>query len=161
MLTHARALLISGPEGRTAYIHADLREPESILAHPVTRDVLDFTQPIALMLVGVLHLIPDEDKPGDIMTTLLDALPPGSYLTASHGTAEYAPEATGGAVRAFREAGVPFQPRDSSEFSRLAFTGLELVPPGVVVTSEWRPSGEGPRPMPAEVNTYGGVARKP
>jgi hypothetical protein len=75
VLTHARALLTSGPEGRTAYIHADLRDPAGIVAHPVTRDVLDFTQPIALMLVGILHLIPDEDKPGDIMTTLLDSLP--------------------------------------------------------------------------------------
>jgi hypothetical protein len=84
VLTHARALLTSGPEGRTAYIHADLRDPAGIVAHPVTRDVLDFTQPIALMLVGILHLIPVEDKPGDIMTTLLDSLPPGSYLTASH-----------------------------------------------------------------------------
>jgi hypothetical protein len=161
VLTHARALLISGPQGRTAYIHADLRDPAGILAHPVTRDVLDFTQPIALMLVGVLHLVPDEDKPREIMTTLLDALPPGSYLVASHGTAEYAPDATHGAVRAFREAGVPFQTRDSGEFARLAFTGLELVPPGVVVTSEWWPEDDGTRPMPAEVNTYGGVALKP
>jgi hypothetical protein len=161
VLTHARALLTSGPQGRTAYIHADLRQPEEILAHPVTRDVLDFTQPIALMLVGILHLVPDEDNPRDIMTTLLDALPPGSYLTASHGTAEYSPVETAGAVRAFREAGVPFQPRDSGTFTRLAFTGLELVPPGVVLTSEWRPEGDGPRAMPAEVNTNGGVARKP
>ncbi len=161
VLTHARALLTSGPEGRTAYIHADLRQPEEILAHPVTRDVLDFTQPIALMLVGILHLVPDGDNPRDVMTTLLDALPPGSYLTASHGTAEYSPAETAGAVRAFREAGVPFQPRDSDTFARLAFTGLDLVPPGVVLTSEWRPRGDGPRPMPAEVNTNGGVARKP
>jgi SAM-dependent methyltransferase len=161
VLTHARALLTSGPEGRTAYIHADLRDPAGILAHPVTRDVLDFTQPIALMLVGVLHLVPDEDRPREIMTTLLDALPPGSYLVASHGTAEFAPAATDGAVRAFREAGVPFQTRDSGDFARLAFTGLELVPPGVVVTSEWRPEHDGPRPMPAEVNTYGGVGLKP
>jgi hypothetical protein len=113
------------------------------------------------MLVGILHLVPDEDNPRDIMTTLLDALPPGSYLTASHGTAEYSPVETAGAVRAFREAGVPFQPRDSGTFTRLAFTGLELVPPGVVLTSEWRPEGDGPRAMPAEVNTNGGVARKP
>jgi hypothetical protein len=161
VLTHARALLTSGPQGRTAYFQADLRDPAGILAHPVTRDVLDFTQPIALMLVGVLHLVPDEDKPGDIMRTLLDALPPGSYLAASHGTAEFAPEETAGAVRAFREAGVPFQPRDSHEFARLAFVGLELVPPGVVVTSEWRPQSDlQPRPRPFEVNTYGGVARK-
>jgi hypothetical protein len=161
VLAHARALLTSGPEGRTAYIDADLRQPEEILAHPVTRDVLDFTQPIALMLVGILHLVPDEDNPQDLMTTLLGALPPGSYLTASHGTAEYSPAQTAGAVRAFRDAGVPFQPRDCDQFARLAFTGLELVPPGVVLTSEWRPQGDGPHPLPADVNTNGGVARKP
>jgi hypothetical protein len=161
VLAHARALLTSGPQGRTAYIHADLRDPAGILAHPVTRDVLDFTQPVALMLVGVLHLIPDEDKPEDIMATLLAALPPGSYLAASHGTSEFSPEATDGAVRAFRDSGVPFQTRDSDEFARLAFAGLDLVPPGVVLTSEWRPEDERPRPAPAEVNTYGGVARKP
>jgi hypothetical protein len=161
VLAHARALLISQPEGRTAYFHADLRDPAGILAHPVTRDVLDFTQPIGLMLVGVLHLIPDEDKPEDIMATLLDALPPGSYLTASHGTTEYAPDETDGAVRAFRGSGVPFATRDADEFGRLAFTGLELVSPGIVVTSEWRPAGDRPRPSPFEVNTNGGVARKP
>ena len=77
------------------------------------------------------------------------------------GSLPSSPVETAGAVRAFREAGVPFQPRDTVTFARLAFTGLELVPPGVVLTSQWRPDGEGPRPAPAEVNTNGGVARKP
>ena len=162
VLAHARALLTSSPEGRTAYIHADLRDPAAILANPVTRDVLDFSQPIALMLVAVLHFIQDEDKPAEIIATLLDALPPGSYLTASHVTGEHVPavEATDG-QRAYQDAGISFQLRDSDEFARLAFTGLELVPPGVVLVSEWRPEGPGPRPQPAEVSCYGGVARKP
>jgi hypothetical protein len=161
VLTHARALLASGPEGRTAYIHADLRQPDKILIHPATRDVLDFTQPVALMLLAILHLIPDEDKPAEIVATLLDALPPGSYLVASHGTPEHDPSAAAGAARAFREAGIPFHLRDTGDFARLAFSGLELVPPGVVLVSEWRPEGTGPRPTPAEVGWYGGVARKP
>src|SRR6185437_4718689 len=84
VLTHARALLSSSEEGRTAYIHADLRSPGEILSSPVVREVLDFSQPIALMLVGILHFLPGKDEPEQIIATLLDALPPGSYLTTSH-----------------------------------------------------------------------------
>jgi hypothetical protein len=160
VLAHARALLTSAPEGRTAYIHADLRDPLAILADPVTRDVLDFTQPIALMLVAILHFIADKDKPAEIISTLLDALPPGSYLATSHLTTEHNLVATSAGQRAMRGAGIAMQKRDSDEFARLAFSGLELVPPGVVLVSEWRPEGTGPRPTPAEVNCYGGVARK-
>jgi hypothetical protein len=160
VLAHARALLTSGPEGRTAYIHADLRQPEKILIHRVTREMLDFTQPVALMLLAILHLIPDEDKPAEIVATLLDALPSGSYLVASHGTAEHDPSAAANATHAFREARLPFHLRDTSDFARLAFSGLELVPPGVVLVSEWRPEDAGPRPTPAEVGWYGGIARK-
>jgi hypothetical protein len=161
VLAHARALLTSGPEGRTAYIHADLRDPEAILSHPVTREVLDFTQPVALMLVAILQFIHDEDEPRDIITTLVGALSPGSYLVASQVTGEHDPVGTAAAVRTYRERGIPNQPRDSDEFARLAFSGLDLVPPGVVLVSEWRPEGTGPRPTPAEVSFYGGVARKP
>jgi hypothetical protein len=161
VLAHARALLTSAPEGRTAYIHGDLRNPAEILSSPVTREVLDFSQPIALLIVATLHFIPDEDKPADIIATLLDALPSGSYLVASHVSMEHNPVMIGNAVRAYREAGLPAQARNSDEFARLAFAGLELVPPGVVIASEWRPEGAGPRPTPTEVNGYGGVARKP
>jgi hypothetical protein len=161
VLAHARALLTSSPEGRTAYINADLHDPAAILADPVTRDVLDFSQPIALMLVAILHFIPDEDKPADIIATLLDALPPGSYLVASHATAEHNQAGAAAVLRINREAGIPFQYRDSDEFARLAFSRLDLVPPGVALTAEWRPKDTGPRPLPSEVNGYGGVARKP
>jgi hypothetical protein len=160
VLAHARALLTSSPEGRTAYIHADLHHPAAILADPVTRDVLDFSQPIALMLVAILHFVPDGDKPAEIVQTLLDALPSGSYLAASHATAEHNPAGSAAVLRVNRAAGIPFQFRDSDEFARLAFSGLELVPPGVVLVSEWRPEDTGPRPLPSEVNCYGGVARK-
>jgi hypothetical protein len=161
VLAHARALLTSSPEGRTAYIHADLREPEAILSDPVTREVLDFSQPVALMLVSVLHFVPDEFKPAEIVATLVGALPPGSYLVASHVTAEHQRVGAGAAERSYRGSGVPAQLRDSDEFAKLAFSGLELVPPGVVLVSEWRPERTGLRPAPAEVNGYGAVARKP
>ena len=161
VLAHARALLTSSPEGKTAYIHADLREPEKILSDPVTRATLDFSQPIALMLVAVLHFVPDEAQPRRIVDTLLGALPSGSYLVASHVTAEHDPDTLAGAGRAYRERGLTGQIRTADEFAELAFRGLDMVDPGLTLVSEWRPSGTGPRPMPSEVNTYGGVARKP
>jgi hypothetical protein len=94
------------------------------------------------------------------VATLLDALPPGSYLAASHGTIEHQPPGTSAAVKAYQSGRVPFRPRDSEEFAELAFKGTQLVPPGVVLVSEWRPDTRGPRPPAAEVNTYGGVALK-
>jgi S-adenosyl methyltransferase len=161
VLAHARALLTSSTAGRTAYIEADLREPEKILANPVVRQTLDFSQPVALMLVAILHFIADEEDPGAIVATLLAALPPGSYLVASHVTPEHDPAGVRGLERTYREGGVMAQVRTASEFGRMIFPGLELVDPGLVLVSEWRPDEDGPRPKPAEVNWYGAVARKP
>jgi S-adenosyl methyltransferase len=161
VLAHARALLTSTREGKTAYIQADLREPEKILDDPVTRQTLDFTQPIALMLVAVLHFVPDEEHPRRIVETLLDALPSGSYLVASHATSEFYADRGAAAARTYHERGIPFQFRVADELSELAFRGLEMVEPEVVSVCEWRPDGDGPRPLPAEVAWDGGVARKP
>ncbi|HEY5016741.1 MAG TPA: SAM-dependent methyltransferase [Streptosporangiaceae bacterium] len=161
VLAHARALLNSAPEGRTAYIHADLREPRKILDDPAIREVLDLSQPTALVMLATLHLITDDDKPAEIIAALLNALPIGSYFVASHITMEHAADAIAAGQSTMRGAGLSAQARNSDEFARLAFAGLELVPPGVVLVSEWRPAGDGPRPAPAEVNCYGGVAKKP
>jgi hypothetical protein len=161
VLAHARALLTSSPEGRTAYIQADLRDPAAILSSPVTTEVLDFSQPVALILAAILHFIPDEFRPADILATLVDALPSGSYLVASQVSMEDNPALIGNAMDAYRAAGLPAQARDSGDFARLAFAGLDLVPPGVVLVSEWRPETDGPRPAPAELSLYGGVGRKP
>jgi S-adenosyl methyltransferase len=160
VLAHARALLTSTRPGRTAYIQADLREPEKILADPVVTGTLDFSQPVALMLVAVLHFLRDSDDPARIVRTLMDALPSGSYLVATHGSSEYNPAETEGLIRVYQEAGVYLQGRSLDELTELAFAGLELVEPGVVLVSEWRPDRSGPRPLPAEVNWNGGVARK-
>jgi hypothetical protein len=160
VLVHARALLTSAPEGRTAYIQADLRSPLDILSSPVVQSVLDFDQPVALMLIAVLHFLREEDRAEAALKTLLDALPSGSYLAASHVTLEHDPEGVGGGQRVYHKAGLPMNVRDSDEFASLAFSGLELVPPGVVLVSEWRPDSNAPRPSPAEVSCYGGVARK-
>ncbi len=161
VLAHARALLASGPQGATAYLEADIRDPEKILSDQVTRATLDFTEPIALMLVAVLHFILDEDDPRRIVRTLVDALPSGSYVVASHATAEHNPEGLSGANRAYREGGVRGALRTSEECADLVFGGLVLVDPGVVLVSVWRPEVGGLRPAAAEVNTYGAVARKP
>jgi hypothetical protein len=160
VLAHARALLTSTPEGRTAYVHADLRDPKAILSEPAAREVLDFTKPIALILVGILHFIPDEAEPGEIVASLLDALPQGSYLAASHITTDHDPDHVAASERTSRGAGVPARFRDSCEFAHLAFRDLELVPPGVVPVPEWRPDSVGPRPAPAQVSVYVGVGRK-
>jgi S-adenosyl methyltransferase len=160
VLAHARALLTSSPEGRTAYIQADLREPEKILANPMVHEVLDLSEPVALVLVAILHFIADGEDPGAIVATLLAALPPGSYLVASHITPEHDPESIHGAERNYRASGVTAQARTAEEFGRMVFSGLELISPGVVLVSEWRPDEPGPRPKPAEVNWYGAVGRK-
>jgi hypothetical protein len=161
VLVHARALLSSGPRGRTAYIQADARDPEAILTAPAAIELLDFSQPVGLLLVGLLHLLADADQPAEIVATLLDALPSGSYLVASHLTTEHDRERTAAGQAVMRDAGITMQKRDSDVFAAMAFTGLELVPPGVVLVSEWRPAGDAPRPAPSKVNIYGGVARKP
>ena len=161
VLAHARALLTSAPQGRTAYLHADLRDPGAILSSPAVQDILDFTQPVGLILAAVLHFVPDEDNPAGIISTLLGALPSGSYLVASHISGEHAADREAEAHRPYREARIPLQSRDSGDFARLAFGDLKLVPPGAVLVSEWRRDTTGATPSPSEVNFYGGVARKP
>ena len=127
----------------------------------MTRQVLDFSEPIGLILVSVLPFLTDADKPAEVLATLLDALPPGSYLAATHTTAEHDPEGWAATGRAYTAARIQGQLRESGEFARMAFRGLDLVPPGVVLVSEWHPEDNGPFPAPAEVSCYGGVARKP
>jgi O-methyltransferase involved in polyketide biosynthesis len=163
VLVHARALLTSSPEGKCAYIQADLRDPETILSAPATRATLDFTRPIALMLVSVVHFLLPEDEPERIIKTLVDALPSGSYVASSHGSTEYGTQEEADAViRPIHASGVRIAPRDSADFGKLVFEGLSLVSPGVVLVPEWRPNPNGgPRPGAREVGMNAGVGRKP
>jgi SAM-dependent methyltransferase len=161
VLAHSRALLASSSEGSTAYIQADLREPEQILSNPITRSVIDFGRPAALMLVAILHFLIDADQPTRIVAALMDALPPGSYLVASHVTPEHDPVGVHGLERAYQAGGVPTQSRTCDEFAEMAFGGLNLVDPGLVLVSEWRPDPGRVPPPAEEVNWYGGIARKP
>jgi hypothetical protein len=156
VLTHARALLTSTPEGATDYLDADLREPEKILR--TAAETLDFTRPIAIMLLGIVHHIPDSEQAHAIVRRLLDAVPSGSYLVISHTTSTVTGAAMEEAVRLWNEAGsVPIVIRSPKELAGF-FEGLELVEPGVVSTTRWRPDPGSDRD---EVDEYCAVGRKP
>ncbi|MGF7237162.1 MAG: SAM-dependent methyltransferase [Frankia sp.] len=157
VLIHARALMASSPEGRTAYLDADLRDPDRILDAPELRDTLDFTQPVALSLVAILHFI-EGDAPYAIVRRLVDALPTGSYLVLSHTTTDVNPRAQD-AADSYRARGIPFQHRGRGEIERL-FDGLTLIEPGLQIIHRWRADGTAGDLSDAEVSLYGGVARK-
>jgi S-adenosyl methyltransferase len=154
VLVHARALLTSNWAGRTDYIEADLRDTDTILA--AAARTLDFSRPVAVLLVGLLHCIPDEDDPGAIVARLVDAVPPGSYLTISHPAADIHAEAMAKGAAAMNQAmtaRITFRSRE--QVARL-FGGLPLVEPGLVPTTQWRPQlGADTTPLPGWV----GVAR--
>jgi hypothetical protein len=157
VLVHARALLTSSPEGATAYVDADLRDPDKILNGPDLRRTLDLSRPVALMLIATLHFIPEEDDPYAIVRRLVAALPSGSYLAVSHATSDYLPPELVADISSGRHGQGRLRTR--AEFARF-FDGLELVAPGVVPLAEWRADDEPePRPTAAETAMYAGVAR--
>ena len=159
VLAHARALLVSTEEGATEYIDADMRDPGRILSDPHLRRTLDFSQPVALLLFGILHFIPEEDDPYRLVARLMSALPTGSYLAAQHPSADHYPGGISPAT-AYGQAGIPYRNRTREEFSR-CFTGLELVPPGIGLASRWRAENESqPRPPASQVGAYAALARK-
>ncbi|WP_432841072.1 SAM-dependent methyltransferase [Dactylosporangium sp. CA-092794] len=164
VLTHARALLTSTPEGATAYIDADLRSPASILHHETLRRTLDFDRPIALMLIAIVHFLFDEDKPYETVGALVAGLPSGSYVGMSHGTGDLVPRAQRERAEAEIRAGrlrVDAVARSKEDVARF-FTGLELLEPGIVPISQWRPTvPEEDRPPLADASLYGVVARVP
>ena len=160
VLAHARALLISAPEGACTYIDADARDPGRILADPKLSATIDLSRPVALMMFGIMHFLPDSDHPRTIVARFLDALPSGSYLAIQHPTTDFYPPDVG-SQSAYRGAGIPFQYRGKDEFARF-LDGLELVEPGITPMAEWRPELEpGPQPSPSEAGAYAALARKP
>jgi hypothetical protein len=137
VLVHARALLVSSPMGATSYLEADIRDPGPILDQAA--HLLDFSQPVAVMLMGVMHLISDEDDPSGIVASLMRAVSPGSYLAMSHPAADIDPDAMANAQQRQNQTQaeqVTFRRRD--EIERF-FDGLEMVEPGLVRAPEWRP----------------------
>ncbi|MED7928979.1 SAM-dependent methyltransferase [Nonomuraea sp. LP-02] len=158
VLAHARALLVGSPEGATDYVDADLREPEKIVA--AAAGTLDLTEPVALMLMGIAGYVSEEDGAYSIVGRLMEALPSGSYLAMWDGVNVVTGEALDRAQEEHNEGpGAPYHLRSRAEFARF-FDGLELVEPGVVSITRWRPD---PDPMAslAEVDALCGVARKP
>jgi hypothetical protein len=154
VLIHARALMTSHPEGACGYVGADLRDPGLILRE--AGRTLDFSQPVAVLLVAVLHFIPDADDPKGIVATLVSALAPGSFVAISHGTSDFAPDAVSAGVAAYN-AMVPVgvTTRSHAEATAL-FGGLPLIPPGVVPVTEWRPDHVCLHGVSADL--YGGLA---
>jgi hypothetical protein len=134
---HARALLASGPHGRTSYLEADLRDTGRILAEAAS--TLDLTQPVAVLLNAVLQFIPDEAGPGEIVAALLDALPPGSYLMLSHPASDLGSEPRPDPASPLgRLLAQPVTRRSHQQVTGF-FCGLRLLPPGVVRLPEWHP----------------------
>jgi hypothetical protein len=160
VLAHARALLTS-VTGTTAYLDADVREPAEILAGAAA--TLDFGQPIAVMLVAIMHCVPDENDPYTIVRRLIEAVPPGSYLVLSQPAKDMIPEKSAQAEAALTKAmRQQVQYRTHAEVSRF-FDGLDLIGPGVVHLPEWRPDEPVDPAGPAGPVTgmWGGVGRKP
>jgi hypothetical protein len=161
VLAHAHTLLASTPEGATDFVLADLCDPEQVLAGAA--HTLDFTRPVAVVLVGILHLVPDEDRPYELVGRLMDAVPAGSYLAISHMAKDIEPEAMAELVgRMSGRTGTPWTVRTRGEVTRF-FDGLALVPPGVVPMDRW-PEPEAPTADykgGAVLPGYGAVARKP
>ncbi|MFF3176618.1 SAM-dependent methyltransferase [Streptomyces sp. NPDC057900] len=140
VLTHARALLVSGPEGQTDYVQADVRDVDAILEAAARN--LDLDQPVGLMLVAILQYIKDTEDPWDITRRLLDRLAPGSYLVLSHPAADVTAPEVAESMRIYNERAASHAsatPRTHAEVQRF-FDGLEILEPGLVTLTRWRPA---------------------
>jgi hypothetical protein len=158
VLVHARALLTSTPEGTCDYLNADLRQPAEVLAQ--AGHTLDFSRPAAVVLVGTLHLVTEEEDPYQVVRALMAATVPGSYLAIGHPASDVQAEMVAESARRYNERVGTKQTRRSREQVAAFFEGLELVEPGLVQQHRWRPdSGEDVSSY--EVSGWGAVGRKP
>ncbi|MEX5637548.1 SAM-dependent methyltransferase [Parafrankia sp. FMc2] len=160
VLVHARALLTSTPEGRTAYLDADFTDPESILKSEQLTSTLDLSQPVALSLIAIVHFIPDETLIQNVIDRLMAPLASGSILALSTVTADYAPEPVAGGVAAYRANGISMTARDRTTVEGF-FRGLEILEPGVVLVHRWHPDEDAAGYGDNESFMYGAIARKP
>jgi len=157
VVAHSSALLTAD---NTTVVRADLREPDVILGDPEVREVIDFDQPVAILLVAILHFIQDEQDPAGVVARLRHAMSAGSYLVISHGTTDLPnaqPEVAAKVVRAYQRTTSPVVLRTRAQIERF-FDGLELVDPGLVQIQFWRPDGASAK---VSGGIYGGVGRKP
>jgi hypothetical protein len=151
---HGNALL--SRSGTTSIVLGDLRDPRSVLDHPDVRKVIDFDQPVALLLGAILQFLTDAEQPARVVAALRDALPAGSYLVLSHATDDFADRSAAQAV--YNKATASLNLRSRAEVERF-FDGYELVEPGLAQVPFWRPDTP-PPPRSAAIGFYGGVARK-
>jgi hypothetical protein len=165
VLSHARALMSSSPEGETAYIEGDLRSPKTILDAPELRAVLDLNRPVGLLLVAVMHLLSDVEEAYEVCRGFVAAMPPGSHLVLTHLTGDLFPEQMASVSANYARRGMTLVPRGRAEVTRFS-DGLELVDPGLEIVHHWRPDMRRPGDIgaagpvsDAEVSIYGGVAR--
>jgi hypothetical protein len=160
-VAHSAAIL--GRTANVAALQADAGHVETILEHPVVKAMLDFRQPVAVLLLTVLHFVVDDDVAVRTVRALRDAIAPGSYLVVSHGTREHdaPPAVQAQVVRLYGQTSNPARPRSAAQIARF-FDGLTLVEPGLVFTPLWRPqdASEPLFPHPERSATYAGVARK-
>ena len=158
VLAHARALLTGVRAGTTSYLDADLRDTAKILAEAAA--LLDFREPVGVLLIGILQLIPDEDDPHAVVARLMDAVPPGSWLAIFHPASDILADRMKEVARSVStRAATPTTLRARPEVLRF-FNGLELLEPGLVQVHRWRPGSPAPD-MGDEVPGYAGLARKP
>jgi hypothetical protein len=156
VLTHARALLYSTSEGATAYVDADVLDPDRILA--AAAETLDLSRPTALILSNILGHIADHDQARSVVARLMAALPSGSHLSVNDGSRGVDPDFEQ-AQDAYNDSGaVPYNLRTVEQI-RAFFDGLDLLEPGVVPVTLWRPEPDSP--VPAPIGEHGGLARKP
>jgi hypothetical protein len=158
VLAHARALLASSPEGVTDYVDADLRDTGTILAE--ASRTLDFSQPVAISLIAIMHHITSYDDARSIVRQLVEAVPAGSYLVLSHSTNVIHGAASDEAVAQWNKFGKPPVILRSLKEITGFFTGLQLLEPGVVSTTRWRPLPADVGGEPPEVDQFCGVGRK-
>ena len=158
VLSHARVLLADGGAG-TAFVKGDLREPEALLRDPVLTELIDFTEPVAMVVTGLLHFLPDHEQPAKHVRTLMDACPSGSHLVVTHAATDLAVELGRATAAAFRQAGIACQARDREEVLELLG---ELTPaePGVVPMAAWRAERAVTKVVRERQIGYGVVGRK-
>jgi hypothetical protein len=160
-VAHSRSILEGND--RAIAIQADLRDPEAVLGNPQVRDLLDFTRPVAVLLVAVLHFVPDSDDPAGIVAAYRDAIPQGSYVAISHGSTEGLPVAAssgvGGVTAVYDRSTNPITLRSREEIAAL-FAGLDVVEPGVVHVLRWRPDRDDEE-FDEWISGFVGLGRKP
>jgi len=156
VLSHGRALLATNAD--TTVVTADLRDPRRVIDHEGVRQLIDFTQPVGVLLIAMTHFLRDEEREA-VMSVLRESLVPGSYLATTHVTVDnHSREAVEGVEAVYRKTPTPIFFRRHDEITRF-FDGFHLVAPGLVTVDQWRPNPDDPTPAPTHW-LYGGVGRR-